>query len=117
MKISTLNPPVFRLNCYHVDPGLAGLLPKKIAERYGMIPISRLGSVLTLATAKLPDLVALDDLRGITGCDICLVLATQAEVENALTENYSSNPFDYANSVDESDQNPIQIISQKKNIT
>lgn len=114
MRMSALSPPAFRLSCYHIDPGLVGLFPKKMAERYGMIPISKLGSVLTLATATLPDLVALDDLRGITGCDICLVLASQAEVENAVTENYSANPFDYAETVDESDQNRIEIISQEE---
>lgn len=83
--------PILHLGAYQIDHGIVPLLPQKIAERYEAIPIARIGSILTLATAKPLDLIALDDLKGLTGCEIRVVLATRTEVQDALAAYYTGS--------------------------
>lgn len=82
---------ILRLEAYRIHPDVMKLLPQKMAERYEAIPVERIGSVLTLATSKPLDLLAVDDLREITGCGIRLVLATPSEIQNTFAAHYQGS--------------------------
>lgn len=83
--------PILHIDSYQIDRDLIRILPQKIAERYEAIPISKMGTILTLAVSKPPDLIALDDLRELTGCEIRLVLTTSKAIQNALAGYYSGS--------------------------
>ncbi|MBI4115832.1 MAG: Flp pilus assembly complex ATPase component TadA [Candidatus Omnitrophica bacterium] len=83
-----LDLPILRLDSYQVDKEAIQLISKNIAERHEIIPIARIGSVLTVAFSKEPDLVILDDLKEVTKCDIRPVLATPKAIHSALAAYY-----------------------------
>lgn len=57
------------LDLTHVEPrpDVLELVPREIAERYQIVPISRCGAVLTIACADPQNLMAQDDVRFRTG--------------------------------------------------
>ena len=81
-------PPI---NVYKVQPneGLAEVLPENLAKYYGVIPISRMGNLLTLAVSNPFDILQIDDIQIVTGCDIRPVLSTDVSIQKAIPEVYN----------------------------
>jgi type IV pilus assembly protein PilB len=81
-------PPV---NVFKVrsDESLAALLPENLATYYGVIPISKVGNIVTLAVSNPFDILQLDDIQIVTGCDIRPVLSTDLSIRKAIPEVYN----------------------------
>ncbi len=105
--------PIFRLRSYHIDPEILKLFPREMAERFHAIPVARVGSFLTLATSHPLDLIALDDLKEITGCQIKLVFVTPSEIHEALTTNYTG-PALLKQFLKNKDSDEVELIAQKE---
>ncbi len=105
--------PVLRLRSYQIDPEAVKLFPRDMAERYQAIPIARLGSLLTLATAMPLDLLTLDDIEGRTRCKIRLVFSTPSEIHDALTTHYAA-PTIFKQFMDENGAPEVEFVVQKE---
>lgn len=84
--------PYFDINKYRISPENKNLLPKELAFKYTVLPISRIGEVLTIATANPLNILALDDIK--MSCSfkkIDLVLSSESKIVHALMELYSEN--------------------------
>jgi len=81
-------PPV---NVFKVRPdeSLAALLPENLASYYGVIPVSKVGNIVTLAVSNPFDILQLDDIQIVTGCDIRPILATDVSIRKAIPEIYN----------------------------
>ncbi len=64
-------------------------LPQDSARSYGVLPVSKIGGVLTLATSNPFDLLRLDDLRILTGCDIMRVVCSVRDILDAISRAYN----------------------------
>ncbi len=82
-------PPI---NLEHVtsDPEVLESLPQELAFDYGVYPVSRIGSVLTIALTNPYDVVKLDDVRIVTGCELRLVLTLEEHLKRALDKGYKA---------------------------
>ncbi len=82
--------PYLDLDKYRFSSENKKLLPKQLAFKYKLLPISKMGNVLTLATANPLDIIALDDIN--IACSfnkIGLVLSNEDKIEKVLNELYS----------------------------
>lgn len=81
-------PPI---NVFKVqsDEALVELLPENLAKYYGVIPIAKVGNHLTLAVANPFDILQLDDIQIVTGCNIRPVLSTDHSIKKAIPEVYN----------------------------
>ena len=70
------------------DQDLDKLIPGDFARKNHVLPLSRHMNSLTCAISDPLDLIILDNLRRLTGCEINLVLATTSAIQNAITEFY-----------------------------
>ena len=68
-----------------VDPAAASLIPDALARRYGALPIGFEGERLVIAMADPGNVLAVDDIRAITGREIITRVATRTDIENALS--------------------------------
>ena len=59
------------------EKGVVDLLPENLASYYGVVPVSRVANVLTLAVSNPFDILQLDDIRIVTACEIRPVLSTE----------------------------------------
>lgn len=72
-----------------VDQGLEELISKDFAVKNHVLPLSRNLNSLTCAISDPFDLILLDNLRKMTGCEINPVIATRADIEEAISKFYS----------------------------
>src|SRR5712691_266500 len=64
------------------------LVPHALATKYHLIPISQNGSSLTLAMADPSNMVAVDEIKFLTGADVKIVLATSSSIQRAIERFY-----------------------------
>jgi type IV pilus assembly protein PilB len=82
--------PYFDLDKYNIPPENKNLLPKELAFKYKVLPISKIGEALTLATANPLDVIAMDDIRLASPFKkIDLVLAREEKINSILNQLYS----------------------------
>ena len=87
------------------------IVPDKMAERYQIIPLSRIGDVLTLIVSDPTDIVAIDDVKTVTGCDINVVLATKSDINECLRALHSEEEEIFTG-IDEGDDPDVEIVEQ-----
>ncbi|MDI6716993.1 MAG: ATPase, T2SS/T4P/T4SS family [Actinomycetota bacterium] len=64
------------------------LVPEALARRHRAIPISKAGNVLTLAMADPLDIIAIDDISGVSGCEINPVVSAERSIIKAIDKYY-----------------------------
>ncbi len=74
-------------NC-DLDPDLARSIPEHLAQRYKVIPVGQKESRLTLAMVDPLNVIAIDDIRLITGFDIEPVIATEDSILRAINRQF-----------------------------
>lgn len=84
------NIPAVDLDAFQIDPEVIKMVPKKICEKYKVIPVSRAGDTLVLAMADPSNVYIKDDLFHITRCKITAVVAPEHSIEIAIDRYYSS---------------------------
>lgn len=84
------NIPSVDLDAFQIDPDAIAMVPKKICEKYKIIPVSRAGDTLVLAMADPSNVYIKDDLFHITRCKITAVVAPEHAIEIAIDRYYAS---------------------------
>lgn len=85
-----LGIPPITLSRFKIDAGLIKIIPRDIAKKYQIIPVSRVGNMLTVAMADPLNVFAIDDLRMVTGMEIGSIITTQKEIEDAIEQYYGA---------------------------
>jgi type IV pilus assembly protein PilB len=68
-----------------IDPSASALIPEPLARRYNAIPIAFEDGSLVVAMADPANVLAIDDIRAITGLDVLPRVATKTEVEDGIS--------------------------------
>lgn len=83
-----LGIPPIDLSRYKIDPSVIKLIPKKLAQHYQIIPISKMGNLLTVAMADPLNIFAIDEMKSLTGFQIGILITTDKEIQAAIEEYY-----------------------------
>ncbi|MBI3999264.1 MAG: Flp pilus assembly complex ATPase component TadA [Candidatus Omnitrophica bacterium] len=110
---SKLGIPALDLTAYKVDPKVLKLVPKKVAERYEIIPVSQIGNVISLAMSDPLDMVAMDDVKKITQCNVRPVIVAHRDIQTAI-ENYYSEEIKLEEVLSDLDADSIEVVDQSK---
>jgi type IV pilus assembly protein PilB len=68
-----------------VDPAASALIPEALARRYAALPIGFDEDKLVVAMADPANVLAIDDIRAISGREVVLKVATRSDVEAAVS--------------------------------
>lgn len=71
-----------------LDQGLEKLIPAEFAKKHCVLPLSRHLNSLTCVVHDPLDLLLLDNLKRISGCEINLVIATPTAIQGAINDFY-----------------------------
>jgi type IV pilus assembly protein PilB len=82
--------PPADLSNVKIDPAVIKLVPAELADKHLLIPLSRAGSVLTVAMANPSDIFAIDDVRFMTGYNVKPMVAPESSIRNALNRYYDT---------------------------
>ncbi len=111
---SELGIPVLDLSAYKIDPKILKVIPKKIAERYEILPVSQIGQVITLAMSDPLDMTALDDVKKITQANsVRPVIVAHRDIQTAI-ENYYSEQVKLEDVFEDLDPDSVEVVDQSK---
>ena len=82
--------PSINLTYFEIDPSVIKLIPVETAQKYMIVPLSRVGSTLTIATADPTNVYAMDDIKFMTGFNVEPVVAAEASITEALEKYYGT---------------------------
>jgi type IV pilus assembly protein PilB len=82
--------PSINLSYFEIDPAVIKLIPIEVAQKYLVVPLSRVGSTLTVATADPTNVFAMDDIKFMTGFNVEPVVASEASITEALEKYYGT---------------------------
>ena len=80
--------PSINLKYYEVDANVIKLIPQDTAVRYQIVPLSRVGSTLTIAMTDPTNVFAMDDIKFMTGFNVEPVVASETAIAEAITKFY-----------------------------
>jgi len=87
--------PVFGLQAEAIDASAVKVLPYEVAKRYGVFPVKKKDNTLVVAMSDPKDVVALDDLRSLTGFSIEPVLSAKSDISLNIEKYYQSDEMLY----------------------
>jgi type IV pilus assembly protein PilB len=89
---SQYNIPAIDLDQYEIEADIITLVPRDVAERHKIVPVSRAGTSLIVAMSDPTNLHAIDDIKFLTGYNVEPVVASEAAIDKAI-EKYYSQPL------------------------
>ncbi len=107
----TLNIPTLNLPAMQVAPELIRMIPKKLAEQHKIIPIGMIGKLLTVATSNPFKWTYHDDIKGLLGYDVALVLVSPTKILDAF-ESYYGETKNFAEFLDAVDDDALEIVQE-----
>jgi type IV pilus assembly protein PilB len=81
--------PAVNLGEFDIDPEVIALVPKDVAIRHRVVPVNRAGSSLIVAIADPSNILAIDDLKFVTGYNIEAVVASDVGISDAIERYYN----------------------------
>ena len=81
--------PAINLQYFEIDPAVVKLIPQETARRYQILPLSRVGSSLTIAMVDPTNVFAMDDIKFMTGFNIEPVVASEAAIQDGIEKAYA----------------------------
>ena len=109
-----LGIPVLDLTAFKVDPKILKSVPKKIAERHEVLPVSQIGKVITLAMSDPLDMSAIDDVKKITQSNnVRPVIVAHRDIQTAI-ETYYSDDVKLEEVFEDLDPDSVEVVDQNK---
>ncbi|MDT5121315.1 MAG: type pilus assembly protein PilB [Acidobacteriota bacterium] len=82
--------PSVNLELFDIEASVIRLIPHEVAQKYSVLPLSRVGASLTLAMVDPTNVFAMDDIKFMTGLNIEPVVVSEASVQEAIAKYYGS---------------------------
>src|SRR6266542_1708093 len=83
--------PSVNLDLFQIDEPVLRLMPKEVAQKYSVLPLSRVGATLTLAMVDPTNVFAMDDIKFMTGLNVEPVVVAEASVAQAIAKYYGTS--------------------------
>jgi type IV pilus assembly protein PilB len=103
ISLETNIPPVDVEKISHDDAALQ-VMNQELATYYCVLPLSKVGNVLTLAVGNPFDILKLDDVRTLTNCDLRPVVSTEPSIRRAIQKAYNRDAEQMGKVLDEMEQ-------------
>ncbi len=84
-----LGVPRISLDQMVLDPQVVQKVSVELARRYTLIPVFEIGNTLTLAMADPLNIIAIDEIKYLTGANIKRAVALSSEIRTAIDEYYT----------------------------
>jgi type IV pilus assembly protein PilB len=89
----------FGIEKIDLDPGLIddtvfAVVPPQVVQKHQVVPTKLIGSILTVAMADPTDLVAINEIKFITGYGVKVVLASPSTIKKVLDHRFGGISYD-----------------------
>ncbi len=83
-----LSIPPISLSKFKSDEAIVKVIPEHVARHYRLICVSRIANVLTVAMSDPLNVLAIDDIKALTGYDVIPVVSRLSEITEAVDRFY-----------------------------
>ena len=83
--------PAINLSYFEIDPAVVKLIPYETAKVYQILPLSRVGDLLTIAMVDPTNVFAMDDIKFMTGFNIERVVASESSIIEGIDKAYGTS--------------------------
>ncbi len=85
-----LGIPPIDISRMKIDPAVLKIIPKDLAVKYQIMPISKMGQNLTLAMADPLNIFTIDNIKILTGLNITPLIAKSSQMAETIQKYYST---------------------------
>lgn len=82
------NLPYIAISRHQVDEAVVRMIPAEMARSHLLIPLDRIGNILSVVMVSPINEVLRAKVEGLTGCKVALFISSRSEVEAALVRYY-----------------------------
>jgi type IV pilus assembly protein PilB len=107
--------PSIDLDEFEIDPAVIQLIPEEVAIKHTVLPVNRAGSTLILATADPSNIVAIDDIKFLTGYNVEVVVAADDAIKRAV-DRYYDQTSSLADVMSDFDDVDIDVVHDDEDI-
>src|SRR5881296_66581 len=83
--------PSVNLELFDIDDSVLRLIPQEVAQKYSVLPLSRVGATLTLAMVDPTNVFAMDDIKFMTGLSVEPVVVSETAFQLAFRKYYGTS--------------------------
>ena len=80
--------PYIAVAKYSIDPAIVKLIPEATARQERMIPLDKIGDILSVVMANPLPQDKRSEVEAMTGCRVAMFISTKSEIEEAIARNY-----------------------------
>lgn len=108
--------PVVQIEGLDIESQVISLVPQNLAQKHHLLPLELNNSTLTIAMADPSNIIALNDIKFITGYDIRVVLASETEIKT-YTEKLYENDVSYDSLFDDLGENDdVEVLNAEDDV-
>ena len=98
-----------------VPPEVVRLVPPNLARRHHLVAISLTGSTLTLAMSDPSNLVAINEVKFLTGYDVKVAVAATSSVSHAIARLYDEGA-DYNEVLAQVENDDVELVKSEEEV-
>jgi len=83
--------PYLPLEHYEINQEALKLIPENVASQYNLIPIDRMGDLLTIAMSNPLNTQAVEDIELITKCKVEVFVSTMTDITSSIKKYYAKS--------------------------
>ncbi len=108
--------PAIDLSKIEISPELLKLVPLEVVQKQKVLPVSRAGSTLVIATSDPTNYLVFDDIKFLTGYNIDVVVTGESSLKDAINKYYdqSASLMDVMNDLEEDDH--FEVLADEEDI-
>ena len=80
--------PYISVNKYRIDPAIVRLIPVDVARKHHVIPLDRIGDVLSVVMINPLTDELRKKLESLTSCQVATFISTKQEIDEAIARSY-----------------------------
>ncbi len=114
-----LGIPHLRVESYDIPDEVLAEVPEGIARRYHLIPVAKTGKSLTIAMSDPLNIVAIDDVRMLTGYEVETVVSLDSEIKKTIDRYYGGKQGEADNFADilkDAQADNVTVVEGKEEI-
>ena len=106
---------IIELPNVEIDANVLQLIPQALATKHALIPVEQHDSTLTVAMVDPTNLVAMNDIKFVTGLDIRVVVTTETALK-ASHERYYEGAVQYDQIIGDLDDAEIAVVEKEEQV-
>src|SRR5450759_5219685 len=83
--------PTVNLADYDIDPAVIKIIPADVIQKYQLVPVNRAGATLIVAVSDPSNLIAIEDIKFMTGYNVEMVVASERDIKTAIDKHYDQS--------------------------